>query len=223
MGRKIVVIAPHPDDETLGCGGTLLKHKAENDEVHWLTVTGISPERGFSREAVEKREHELTRVAKLYSFDSVHHLRFPTMMLDTIPMGEIVKAISAVFRQVQPEIVYMPYRGDIHTDHHVVFDAVASCTKWFRYPSVKRVLAYETLSETDFGMNPDNNGFRPNVFVDISAFLQKKIDIMNVYDSEVAEFPFPRSSQAIQALATLRGAAAGCRAAEAFMLLKEII
>jgi LmbE family N-acetylglucosaminyl deacetylase len=102
----------------------------------------------------------------------------------------------------------------------VVFDAVASCTKWFRYPSINRILAYETLSETDFGLSTEQ-AFRPNVFVDIESFLDRKLQAMEVYKSEMGEFPFPRSREAIRALAAVRGAASGFKAAEAFELLRE--
>ncbi|ARU60415.1 GlcNAc-PI de-N-acetylase [Tumebacillus avium] len=220
--KKILVIAPHPDDETLGCGGALLKHKAQGDEIHWLIVTGISESAGFTAERVAERDAEILTVGNLYGFETLHKLNFPTAQLDTLPIGDIVQRIGRVINAVQPDVVYVPYPGDVHTDHKAVFDAAVSCTKWFRYPSVKRILAYETLSETDFGINPDNNGFRPNVFTDISEFLEHKMEIMRIFKSELGAFPFPRSEQAILALASLRGAACGAHAAEAFMLLKEI-
>lgn len=220
--RKVLFVAPHPDDETLGCGGTILRHKAEGDDICWLIVTGISEDIGFSSEQVSLRDKEINIVASSYSFDSLHKLCFPTSRLGALSMLELIEKIGSIFRQIQPEIVYLPYRGDIHTDHKIVFDAVVSCTKWFRCGSVKRVLAYETLSETDFGVNPDANGFRPNVFVDISPYMERKLNIMKTYESELGQFPFPRSEEAIRSLALLRGTTAGCNAAEAFMLLKEI-
>ena len=133
----------------------------------------------------------------------------------------MVAGISDVFKIFEPEEVFVPHPSDVHTDHRIVFDAAASCTKWFRYPSVKRVLAYETLSETDFGLCADDQGFRPNVFIDIEPFLDGKLQAMDIYASEVGVFPFPRSHEAIRALATLRGAASGFKAAEAFQLLRE--
>lgn len=220
--RKVLFVAPHPDDETLGCGGTILRHKAEGDDICWLIVTGISEVMGFTSEKVSLRDKEIKTVADLYRFDSLYNLRLPTTRLDDLPMAELIERIGAIFQRTQPEVVYMPYRGDVHTDHKVVFDAVASCTKWFRYGSIKRVLAYETLSETDFEINPESSGFRPNVFINISPYLNKKLDIMKNYESEMGQFPFPRSEESIKALALLRGAAAGCNAAEAFVLLKEI-
>lgn len=220
-GRSVVVIAPHADDETLGCSGTLQKHRQTGDEIHWIIVTHVSEETGFSSEAMIRRNDEIEAVAELYGITSFHQLNFPPARLDQVPMIEIVEQLSRVFKTLSPEIVYLPYRGDIHTDHAVVSDAVLSCTKWFRFPTVNRILAYETLSETDFGINPDNNGFRPNVFVDVTEFMDKKIKIMSVFESETGKYPFPRSTEAIRALAQVRGVASGYSAAEAFMLLKE--
>lgn len=217
---KTIVIAPHPDDEVLGVGGTLLRRKAEGAKVAWLIVTTISVELGLSKKKVTQRADEVKRVTELFGFDEVFTLNFPTTQLDRIPMSDLVVGISAVFKSFAPEEVFVPHPSDVHTDHRMVFNAAASCTKWFRYPSVKRVLAYETLSETDFGLGTDQ-GFRPNVFVDIEPFLNDKLRAMDIYTSELGAFPFPRSHEAIRALATLRGATSGFKAAEAFELLRE--
>jgi LmbE family N-acetylglucosaminyl deacetylase len=219
VGRTLVV-APHPDDEILGCGGMLLRRKAEGTQVAWLIVTGISVEFGWSEEKVKQRASEIRRVSELFDFDEVFTLDFPTTQLDRLPMSDLVAGISEVFRSFEPEEVFVPHPSDVHTDHRIVFDAAASCTKWFRYPSVKRVLAYETLSETDFSLGT-YSVFRPNVFVDIESFLEEKLRVMSIYESELGAFPFPRSHEAIRALAILRGAASGFRAAEAFELLRE--
>lgn len=221
MTEKVIVVSPHPDDETLGCGGTLLKHIAQGDIVEWLNVTSISEELGFSKENILRRQEEIRMVAEEYAFFNHYQLCLPTMKLDTLAMDDIVNRIGEIFKKTEPTVVYIPYPGDVHTDHRAVFDAAVSCTKWFRYPSIKKVLVYETLSETEFGLNPDHNGFRPNVFVDITDFLEKKIQIMGIYKSEFGAHPFPRSPEAIRGLAQFRGAAAGCTYAESFMLLKE--
>lgn len=215
-----IVIAPHPDDEVLGAGGTLLRRKAEGAKVAWLIITAISVKTGWSAESVRRRAGEIQEITELLGFSTVFTLDFPTTQLDRIPMSELVAAISEVFKTFEPQEVFVPHSLDVHTDHRVVFDAVASCTKWFRQPSVKRVLAYETLSESDFGMGV-GHAFRPNVFVDISPFLEQKIRAMDVYESELGVFPFPRSPDALRALASVRGAAAGYVAAEAFELLRE--
>jgi LmbE family N-acetylglucosaminyl deacetylase len=204
----------------LGVGGTLLRRKAEGAELAWLIVTGISKANGWNQEQVERRADEIARVTTMFRFDHVFTLDFPTTQLDRIPVGDLVGAISGVFKAFQPEEVFVPHPSDVHTDHRAVFDAAAACTKWFRYFSVKRVLAYETLSETDFGLGTEL-GFRPNVFVDIAPYLEGKLKAMDIYASEMAAFPFPRSHEALRALAKVRGVASGYHAAEAFQLLRE--
>ncbi len=220
-GKSVVVVSPHPDDETLGCGGTMLRHTDQGDTVHWLIVTHISEDLGFAAKRVNQREHEIECVADQYGIATVTNLEYPTTRLDSEPIGDIVEAVGKLFTSIEPQIVYVPYRNDIHTDHAVVFDAVAACTKSFRYPSIKRVLAYETLSETEFALDPDVGGFNPNVFVDVTGRVEKKVEIMEIYDSEFGAHPFPRSEGAIRAQASLRGSTSGFEAAEAFMLLKE--
>lgn len=217
---KTIVIAPHPDDEVLGVGGTLLRRKAEGAELAWLIVTGISTANGWKQEQVQRRADEIARVTAMIGFDHVFTLDFPTTQLDSIPVSDLVGAMSSVFKAFQPEEVFVPHPSDVHTDYRMVFDAAAACTKWFRYLSVKRVLAYETLSETDFGLGTDL-GFRPNVFIDIAPYLEGKLKAMDIYSSEMAPFPFPRSHEALRALAKVHGAASGYHAAEAFQLLRE--
>ncbi|MEY4467308.1 MAG: hypothetical protein RIR21_1101 [Pseudomonadota bacterium] len=220
MANRTLVVAPHPDDEILGCGGTLLRRKMEGGTIGWLIVTGITAEAGWPAERVLQRDKEIEEVTRRMGFDQVFNLRLPTTGLDALPMSEVVLAFSSVFRSFEPEEVFVPHGGDVHSDHRVTFDAVAACAKWFRYPSVRRVLAYETSSETEFGLGK-GSAFEPNCFVDISEHLERKLEIMNVYRTELGEFPFPRSLQAIRALAEWRGASAGYLAAEAFVLLRE--
>lgn len=215
----VLVVAPHPDDETLGAGGTLLRHRREGDAVHWAIATDMGE--GFPEARRAARDREIEAVAAHYGFAGVHRLGFPAASLDGVPRGELIGALGDVVRRVEPEVIYLPFPGDAHTDHRVVFEAGAACTKWFRYPWVRRVLAYETLSETDFGIDPTAPGFDPQVFVDIGETLEGKLAAMALFEGELGEFPFPRSAEAIRAQATLRGAAAGCVAAEAFMLLRE--
>lgn len=217
---KTIIVAPHPDDEVLGAAGTLLRRKAEGGDVAWVIVTSISTEAGWNSEKVSQRVREIAEVAKLLGFDSTYQLGFSTTRLDQIPVGELVGAISKTFSEFQPDEVFLPHFSDVHTDHQVVFKAVVSCTKWFRYPSIKRVMTYETLSETDFSVGGVNQ-FRPTVFFDIEPFLETKLQAMSIYASELGEFPFPRSHDAMRALAALRGSASGFKAAEAFELLRE--
>ena len=126
-----------------------------------------------------------------------------------------------MFRQVEPNIVYLPFKSDVHTDHQIAFKAAYSCTKSFRWPSIKKIVMMETLSETEFSPSTKEDGFVPNMFVDITDFIDRKIEIMKIFKGELAAHPFPRSESNIRALATLRGATIGCKYAESFMILKE--
>ena len=219
---RTLVIAPHPDDEMLGVGGTLLRRVAEGETLAWLIMTAITEETGGSTVRIQTRAEEIERVRTglRVAPENLFQLGFPTTRLDTIAMSELIEMLSTVFNEFQPDEVFLPHPGDIHTDHRVTFDAVSACTKWFRYPSVKRVLAYETLSETDFVINP-KQAFHPNSFIDISEHIEDKLELLQVYASEMGDFPFPRSITAVRALAERRGAQAGFRYAEAFQLLKE--
>ncbi len=218
----VLVVAPHPDDESLGCGGTLLRHIAEGDSVHWIIVTTMTVSQGFSEDRIATRNAEIDSVASAYGFSEVHRIGLPTTRLDTLAVGDLVGAIGKVFQAIRPDTVYLPYRNDVHSDHVAVFDATTSCCKSFRHPSVKRVYAYETLSETEFGLRPEDPGFRPNLFIDISGRVERKIQILNLYAGEMGDYPFPRSEECVRAQAVLRGSQAGVHAAEAFMVLKEI-
>lgn len=220
---KVLFIAVHPDDETLGCGGSILKHKVSGDKIYWLIITNIDKANGWKNERVQSRQKEISRVSKRYGFLSTDKLNFPAARLDTVAMNELIKAISKVIDKVKPDIVYLPNMTDIHTDHQITFKAVMGCVKTFRAPFIKRILMYETVSETEFSPALSDGGFKPNVFMNISDFLAEKIEIMKIYKGESDSFPFPRSTENIKALAQHRGATSGFKAAEAFILLKEIV
>ena len=217
---KIIVIAPHPDDETLGCGGTLLKHRYASDDIYWVIVTTAGSE--YSQEHIKNKYGEIGKANQIYRFTEIFDLKFPVTHIGTVDISDIIGKLMRVIRRIGPDIIYAPFPDDIHTDHQVVFNAVSSCTKWFRVPSLKKILVYETISETEFSIKP-GAFFKPNVFVNIEDYIDKKIEAMKCYASEVADPPFPRSEENIRALATRRGATCGFKAAEAFMLLKEII
>lgn len=216
--REVLVVSVHPDDETLGCAGTLLKHKENGDKIHWLICTEVKEDNVFQ----EKRNEEIKKVRELYDFDSCHNLKFPTRRIDEICFSDLIESVSNIINKVRPEIVYLPFKGDVHTDHRKIFEAAYSCTKSFRYSFVNEVYMMEVLSETEFAPATKDDAFIPNTFVDISKYMDKKIQIMNVFESEVSEHPFPRSERNIRALGTFRGATAGCEYAESFMLLKAI-
>ena len=171
--NNILVIAPHPDDETLGCGGTLLREKQNGAKIHWLIVTSILEKEGWKKDKILKREREIKKVSNLFKFDSINKLNLPTTKLDDIPISIIVQQISSILNKVKPNIIFSPFCSDIHSDHKIVTQAVLSNLKWFRKPYIKKVLYYETLSETHINFN--KKIFNPNFFVDISKHLNKKL------------------------------------------------
>lgn len=217
--NQILIIAVHPDDETLGCGGTLLKHKADGDQIHWLICTSLDKK----NKSYKNRQKEIKKVSKLYNFNSVHNLKLKTTRIDEYSFSNLIKKISNVINKIKPNIIYLPFKEDVHTDHKKIFEASYSCTKSFRYSFIKKIYMMEILSETEFAPSINKDSFVPNTFVDVSNYMNKKIDIMKVYKSEIDKHPFPRSERNIKALASYRGSTSGCKFAESFILLKEII
>ena len=220
--KRILIIAPHPDDETLGCGGAILKHIDEGHKVDWLIATTNKSSPNITNEEIIKREKEIEEVSSRYSFAGVHNLELPTTLLDSIPKKEIIDSLSSVINKVKPEIIYIPNRLDAHSDHQIIHDCSIACTKPFRYPFIKTVRVYQTLSETGFNLRLESLGFKPNLLIDISNYLDKKIDIMNLYVGETSKHPFPRSEDSIRAQGILLGSMANCEYAEGFITLREI-
>ena len=218
--NKVLVVSAHADDEILGVGGSLIRHRDQGDEIHWLLVTNLFEELGFSKERIASRQEEVKVIANALNM-KVHMLNYKTMTLtgnDLIPM---VPEISKIFTETQPELIYVLNRSDAHSDHRVLFDAVMACTKSFRYPFIREVLMYECLSETEFAPALPEKAFIPTCYVDISEQMDEKLALMEVYGTELGEHPFPRSKRNIIALATYRGASCGVEYAEAFQILKS--
>lgn len=222
VSKNVVVVSAHPDDEVLGAGGALIRHRNAGDNLYWIIITNISEDQGFPQEQVRKRQMEIDEVAKRLKIERVFKLDFPTMKLSTSSLIEMVPAISAIFNEIQPNLIYCLNRSDIHSDHRIVFQATMACTKSFRYPSIHTVLMYECISETEFAAPLAENAFMPSYFVDISDHIDEKLELLSIYESEFGQHPFPRSIENVKALAHFRGASCGVRYAEAFQLLKHI-
>lgn len=216
--KNVAVFAPHPDDETLGCGGTLLALRARGVAIHWVIATDMDPTI-YSSERVTRREREITACAAALNA-SVIRLGFTSARLDEVPTSSLVRAVAEVISSVRPDTVLAPFRGDAHSDHAALADAVLAASKPMRAPSVRRVWAYEVPSETEIGWR-EEAGFRPNAFVDISTVLAEKLELLDVWGEEIGVFPQPRSRDAVEAWARVRGATVGFNAAEAFMVLRE--
>lgn len=219
---KELYISAHPDDETLGCGGTILKHLERGDEAYWLVATQAhEPE--WSREIIEQKDAEVQCVAEAYGFARCFRLGFETTRLDLVPRADLIERIREVVAEVRPESVYVTHPGDVHTDHGYVYAATAAVLRGFHMKSfgVRRLLCYETLSSTDQA-SPHGAGFTANVFTDITPFLERKLELMALYETELHPEPLPRTMTAIRSLARYRGATIGVEYAEAFQLVRAL-
>lgn len=218
---KVLVIAPHPDDEVIGVGGTIAKRAKNGDEVYVCIVTkGCLPL--FSDEIVEQGRSECRKADKLLGVLETIFLDFPAVMLETVPRFELNKKISDVIEKIKPDEVYIPHRGDMQLDHQYVVDAamVAVRPRGKNFP--KRVYSYETLSETGWNIPNTVNEFIPTVYENITETVELKLSSMNVFKSQLSLFPAARSIGAIEVLAKFRGATVSVEAAEAFSLIREV-
>ena len=222
---KVLIIAPHPDDEVLGCGGSIKKWTKEGNEVYLCVVTkAYAPD--WTEEYIENKKKEVDKSAKVLGIQKVFFLNLPTVKLDTIGQKEINDAMTRCVEQVKPEVLYIPHRGDLNKDHRIVFESALVVSRTKPNSSIKKVLSYETLSETEWGVQTIKkmaDVFLPNMYIDISDTVKDKLEAMKCYKSELKEFPHPRSLKGITVLSEKRGMEAGLKNAEAFMVVKEII
>jgi LmbE family N-acetylglucosaminyl deacetylase len=218
---RIIVISAHPDDETLGCGATLLKHGANGDDLFWLIVTQAH-EPQWPASVIARKATEVERVAEAYGMKEYFRLGFPTTQLDVTPEAGLIESIRERLAYVKPDIVYVVYGGDVHSDHRAVFSATTAVLKPIYMSSlgVRKLLCYETLSSTEAAAFP---GFTPTAFNDVSPYLERKLQIMELYETEGQGDLMPRGSSAIRALARHRGATIGVEYAEAFSLVRELM
>lgn len=219
---RVLVIAPHPDDEILGCGGTIARLTDAGHEVQVAIVTrGQAPR--FTTEAVDQVRGEARAAHDMLGVVRTHWLDFPAAELDTVPQVDLNQALADLIAAVAPDTVFLPFVGDIHVDHQRVFQSsmVAMRPRTEIYPT--RILAYETLSETNWSAPCAAAPFVPNVSIDIGAALDRKLAAFRCFRSQQTVFPHERSIEAIEALARLRGATVHRRAAEAFLLIREVV
>lgn len=221
---RVLAISAHPDDETLGCGGTLLKHRAQGDELYWLVATQAHAPQ-WPAEIISRKGDEVSAAASAYGMSEVFKLGFPTVRLDTIPRADLIDAVRGVMARVRPETVYVVHQGDIHSDHGAVFTAVMAVLKPFHMASlgVRRVRSFETLSSTDAAPAHPHRLFAPTLYNDITPYIDRKIEIMAMFATETQPDPLPRGPAAIRALARVRGATIGVEYAEAFMSVREVL
>lgn len=211
--KKVMVIAVHPDDETLGCGGTILKHLSDGDLVSVVFVT----------DGNILQERIIKTVSEAYSLSKTYNLGLKEIYLENEPLVNIIAPLNKVISDYEPEILYIPNRSDAHSDHRVVFHALQACFKSFRSPFIKKILMMEVISETDFSPALPENMFIPNVIIDISDHYNKKESILNIFKEELLSEYLTRSVSTMKALNRYRGSLINVEYAESFMLIKEIL
>ena len=219
--KRVLVVAPHPDDETLGVGGTIAKYSAQGDEVFVLMVSGHLPPI-YSPKAYEETVSEAYSAFSVLGVKKSEFLEIPATMIGDQPLHEVNARISKVVNDFNPHIVLCPY-PDRHIDHRLVFDSVMVATRPVGVgKDIEIVAAYETLSETHWNAPHIEPNFTPNWVVDISDHISEKLNALECYKSQISEFPGPRSIEAVEALAKFRGTQAGFGYGEGFHIVRMI-
>lgn len=219
---NVLIIAAHPDDEVLGCGGTIAKLAAEGKQVEILILGEGAASRGGSAKEIEQLQTHARNAANILGAANVRFASLPDNRFDTVALLDIIKQIEAVVDELKPETVFTQHGGDLNVDHQITFRAVMTAVRPMAGSPVRALYAYEVGSSTEWAFQQFAPVFRPSLFVDISGFLDKKIAAMQAYESEARPAPHPRSPEVLRAQAAVRGSAVGLAAAEAFETIWEI-
>lgn len=224
--NKILIVAAHPDDEVLGCGGTIAKYAKEKQIYIAILGEGISSRynkrKEVKREELLDLQKQSQKAGKLLGAKENFFFGFPDNQFDTIPFLEIVKKIEEVIKKIKPEIIYTHHSGDLNIDHRITFQAVLTATRPTKDCPVKEIYSFEVLSSTEWSFQKINGTFLPNVFEDISLTINKKFKAMQTYKTEIRKFPHPRSKEAILSIAKRWGSVIGLKCTEAFELIRSI-
>jgi LmbE family N-acetylglucosaminyl deacetylase len=223
----VLVIAAHPDDEALGCGGTIARLAQEGHDIYIAIlgegITSRYQQREQVNPALVEALHARSRqVAELLGAKDLFLYDLPDNRFDTVPLLDVIKIIEELVERLQPQVVYTHHGGDLNIDHVVVHRAVLTATRPVANHCVKELYAFEVPSSTEWTFGQFQPIFQPNIFVDISATLETKVQAMALYESETRLFPHPRSPEALRAIARRWGSAAGMEAAEAFRLVRSL-
>lgn len=217
---KVLIIAAHMDDEVLGVGGTMAKHVEAGDSVTACIACDRAYDHRFDPALVQEDNEATLQAAKLLGYHDVRFLALRDELLDE-RLLDVIVPLEQCIEEVRPSVVYTHHRSDANQDHRAVFQATLVACRTIAPHKVRRLLSYEVLSSTDQAAPFQEYAFQPNFYVDISRFLDRKIEAMKAYSRELREFPHPRSVKGIEVLAQKRGMEVGFQAAEAFLLLRD--
>lgn len=222
--NKILIVAAHPDDEVLGCGGTIAKYTKEGSRVYCLFLGRGKASRGGKVIQKEQTllEREAQRSAKILGISKIFFENFPDQQYDSVPILKIIQAVEEIKNRIKPDIIFTHHFGDLNKDHQVTYEAVMTAFRPLPKETVRNIYSFEIPSSTEWGAPKRKNYFVPNVFVDISETFNKKIKALGAYKSEIRLYPHPRSVKGIEIIARRWGMASGKELAEAFELIREI-
>ena len=222
---KVLVVAAHPDDEVLGCGGTIAKLSPNVDIYTLILGEGITS-RDISDEEKKEELKELKKQSeeanKILGVKKVFFENFPDNKFDTVPLLDIIKRIEDYISKIKPDIIYTHHYGDLNVDHRITFNAVLTACRPQENSIVKMIYTFEVLSSTEWNNQTQCNIFIPNTYIDILKTIDKKLEAMQCYKGEIRDYPHPRSLEGMKILAQKRGLEVGLKFAEAFCLLREI-
>ena len=216
MGNIVLVIAAHPDDEVLGCGGTIAKHVLKGDEVHLLFMSdGVASRKKSDIYANQRRTKGKLTALKILGVASEKSLNFPDNRMDSVALLDVVQSIEPIIETLKPQIIYTHNQSDLNVDHQVTFSAVMTACRPLPGSSVLGVYGFEVISSTEWSTGSVKS-FQPNLFIDITETMDTKLAALDAYSEEMREPPHSRSVEHIKALSHRRGLSAGMNAAEAF-------
>jgi len=223
-----MVVAAHPDDEILGCGGTLLKHICQGDELYVLILgEGITSRTSVLQQEREKRvnilESAVKKVGHFMGWKKLFTFKLNDNRFDSIDLLDIVKIVEKAKEEVNPQVVYTHHFGDLNIDHRITHEAVVTAFRPLAGSSCRRILTFETPSSTEWATPSSSRSFMPNIYVDITDTIERKCKAFEIYESELCVYPHPRSVKALKAAAQYRGIQVGMEYAEVFSLVRELL
>jgi LmbE family N-acetylglucosaminyl deacetylase len=221
LQKRVLVIAPHPDDEVLGCGG-IIKRLTDSGIRVTVLVASRGKEKLYSEERILNVRKQALEAHRILGVRNTVFFDYPAPELDLVSISELSSSISKIITREKPDTVFLPHHGDIHHDHRAIFNAGLVASRPVNDCSVKYVFCYETLSESEWAPPFGAEVFIPQMFVNITKEFSHKIDAMRCYTSQIRNFPNPRSEKSIEALANFRGSTVGIDYAEAFMVIRII-
>jgi N-acetylglucosamine malate deacetylase 1 len=217
--NSVLVVAAHPDDEAIGCFGTLLKHYKFGDEINIIFLSDGVSSRGINKKKKYERKKNCLKVLKIIGLNSknVFFLDYPDNMMDTVPLLDVIKNIEEIKKKIQPNVLYTHFSNDLNIDHRIAYQAAITASRPSKNETIKKILCFEIVSSTEWS-DKNKQIFSPNYFVDISKFINRKLKALAIYDKEIKKSPNARSLENIKNLALLRGSSVGVNYAEAFFI-----